>query len=195
MRKCHQPPADRKSSRYYHVIRHRLQSLCVGCATVVVVLIVVTSSYGNRRSTDRSSLIRSSNVGLVAVDGLSTGLRTGDSKTIRYVSLCTDLPLMTIRRTGNHLFMLAATMYLAERTNRTVLMPLAGWPLDEWFQTDSIERYINKYPCPCLTLRPWTRLETRISGYLIKSSDVSMRVGKKCHPHHVFAQNCSIIKH
>ncbi len=83
----------------------------------------------------------------------------------RHVTLCPER-LHGDHRTGNHLFLFAAAVYLASKTNRTVAMPTCGWPLDRTFQmVDSspamgrppfaVVRYADgEPPCPCRSLRP-----------------------------------------
>jgi len=51
----------------------------------------------------------------------------------RFVSLCPGRTAGN-HRTGNHLFMFAAMMYVADRTNREVIMKPNGWCLDDVFQ-------------------------------------------------------------
>jgi galactoside 2-L-fucosyltransferase 1/2 len=87
-------------------------------------------------------------------------IATGHKYFDRYVTLCPER-LRGDHRTGNHLFLLAAAVYVAERTNRTVAMPTCGWPLDRTFNfqrtTDDvvIDRYDDDNPpCPCRTVRP-----------------------------------------
>ena len=121
-------------------------AVCAAASVFATATIRMTSSLADNRSA----------VSRLVPAGLPPK-RIASSKNGRYVTLCTNIPMMTARRTGNHLFMLAVALYVAEQTNRTILMPRDGWPLDNWFDLDSIERYVEAFPCPCWVLRPWPR--------------------------------------
>jgi len=69
-------------------------------------------------------------------------------QTSRYVTLC-HARLRDDHRVGNHLFLLAGLLYVAQLTGRTVSMPTDGWPLDDVFQMDGIYRYHTGPNCPC----------------------------------------------
>ena len=68
----------------------------------------------------------------------------------KYVSMCKER-LLDDHRTGNHMFMLAAMIYIAQLTKREVVMPTARWVLDETFDLSVIERMDNipQIICPC----------------------------------------------
>lgn len=89
-----------------------------------------------------------------------------------YVTLCADR-IYGPHRTGNQLFLLAAALYVANRTGRTLTMPAScRWSLDTIFLLDEvvdndltpgkqerrsvIERFHDSQPppCPCRQLRP-----------------------------------------
>jgi len=61
----------------------------------------------------------------------------------RYVSLCHDR-MYGDHRLGNHLFILAAMLLVAEQTNRSIMMKAEGWCLDEVFELNSVLRYRDK---------------------------------------------------
>src|SRR6218665_3880 len=73
-------------------------------------------------------------------------------KVKKWITLC-DSHLRGNHRTGNHLFMLAAMLHLAQVTNRTLIMPRDGWKLDRVFDL-RVERYNKsiKEMCPCRTV-------------------------------------------
>ena len=76
-----------------------------------------------------------------------------DRSATKYVSMC-EARLRGDHRTGNHMFMLAAMIYIAKLTGRELVMPRTGWKLDEAFDLSAIKRMdnISKTICPCRTL-------------------------------------------
>jgi hypothetical protein len=146
------PTAWKGKCRPCFFVRRSFIPACVGSALIIAALLVrMAPSNKNTRLRPKEFAFTTT---------------TANSEAVRYVSLCTDIPMMNARRTGNHLFMLAAALYLAEQTNRTVVMPLSGWPLDDTFLTDDIARYVSSYECPCRVLRPWPRLVQSVSSGL-----------------------------
>ena len=73
-----------------------------------------------------------------------------DKSAPKYVSMC-EARLRGDHRTGNHMFMLAAMIYIAKLTRRELVMPRTGWKLDGAFDLSVIKRMdnISRIICPC----------------------------------------------
>jgi len=86
----------------------------------------------------------------------------------RYVSLCKDRTYGD-HRIGNHLFMLAAMLFVTEQTNRSILMKAEGWCLDEVFELNSVLRYRDKHssiPGSSRVLEPQSRYPQSLDDHL-----------------------------
>ena len=70
----------------------------------------------------------------------------------KYVTLCSNR-LSGNHRLGNHLFMFAAMLFIADVTGREVAMPKDGWFLDKELDIDNIIRVDDRKDlCPCRRL-------------------------------------------
>jgi hypothetical protein len=145
-RKTRQPRGFTGVTHY----KTRLLSLFV---LVVIFVFVLTVHQGWPTIANHSSSLSSHK--------LPANIMTSVDNETRYVSLCPER-MYGKHRTGNHLFLLAAMLYLAEKTGRTLLMPSSRWVLDSTFQLDpnftSIQRFDAarepEKPCPCGVLMP-----------------------------------------
>jgi len=155
--------------------------LSVTLAVNLIVTLLLIRYYASRGTTDLAVESRSSDITGYSVaeakrpDDIGAGIDRRNSG--QYVTLCTQR-FHGDHRTGNHLFLLAAAIYVAEQTNRTVAMPTCGWPIDRTFdlrvtdgssskslnsntgtEDDRRRIVIARYndgdpPCPCRTISP-----------------------------------------
>jgi len=121
--------------------RRRRCCCCTALIGLALVAVAIVGLLNSRVLVQRVS---------VSVDDRSSGgfdhprrQVSSDSSLERYVSLC-HRRTYGDHRLGNHLFMLAAMLLVAEQTNRHILMKSEGWCLDEVFELDGVLRYSDK---------------------------------------------------